>query len=385
MRVIPPLEIDGARLTSSTVSEPASGVETAWTSGATFNLRDQAILGAPSATVTMTVATPAVLTWNAHGLPNGSKIVLTTTGALPTGFTAGVAYYMVNRTTNTFQLAEAADGFPIATTGTQSGTHTATASIHRIYESQIASNTGNPPAIDDGTKWLDIGPTNKFAMFDLYRSTATFGASPLTVVITPGVRVDAIAMLGLVADTAQVTITSSSTTVYDETIDLNTREVLDWYDYFFEPFSTAPSFAKLDLPPYTNAIITVTLTRSSGYVSCGALCLGSATNIGATIYTAQNRATNYSRITRDEFGEATLTPRRSVPKVNATVICDKGRVNVARDLRTALNAVPAAWIGVDDSADGFFEAMLILGIYKIFDITIDQPTAATIALELEEI
>jgi len=77
-----------------------------------------------AATVTLTIASPGVVTWNSHGLANGDRVVLTTTGALPTGLTAGTAYYVVSSTTNTFQLAATANGSAINTSGGQSGTHT---------------------------------------------------------------------------------------------------------------------------------------------------------------------------------------------------------------------------------------------------------------------
>ncbi|HEY5993302.1 MAG TPA: hypothetical protein VIU46_01760, partial [Gallionellaceae bacterium] len=74
--------------------------------------------------VTISIANPAVVTWNSHNLGLNAPIVFSTTGALPTGITAGVTYYAVNRTTNTFQLATSVDGAGIATSGTQSGIHT---------------------------------------------------------------------------------------------------------------------------------------------------------------------------------------------------------------------------------------------------------------------
>lgn len=79
-----------------------------------------------SATVTMTIASPGVITHNAHGFSNGQATQLSTTGALPTGFSPGVTYYMVNVATNTYQLSATVGGAAINTTGTQSGVHTAT-------------------------------------------------------------------------------------------------------------------------------------------------------------------------------------------------------------------------------------------------------------------
>lgn len=84
-----------------------------------------------TATITMTIAGPGVVTWTGHGLAEGAPVVFTTTGALPTGITAGTTYF-VGRSpaTNTFNVsttvANAAAGTFITTSGTQSGTHTGT-------------------------------------------------------------------------------------------------------------------------------------------------------------------------------------------------------------------------------------------------------------------
>lgn len=83
--------------------------------------------------VTITIASPGVITWNAHGLAAGQQVDFSTTGALPTGLTAGVDYYVVAPAANTFQVATTAGGTPINTTGTQSGVHTA-----RLIATEIA-------------------------------------------------------------------------------------------------------------------------------------------------------------------------------------------------------------------------------------------------------
>lgn len=88
------------------------------------------VIRAQSAAVTMTIATPGVVTWTAHDLKTGDWLQLTTTGALPTGLTASTSYWVSVVDANSFKLsttkANAAAGTYIATSGSQSGTHTAT-------------------------------------------------------------------------------------------------------------------------------------------------------------------------------------------------------------------------------------------------------------------
>ena len=85
-----------------------------------------------TATVTITIAAPGVITWTSHGLVTGSPVVFTTTGALPTGITSGTTYFAIPTGVNTFQIAttavNAAAGTAITTSGTQSGVQTGTTS-----------------------------------------------------------------------------------------------------------------------------------------------------------------------------------------------------------------------------------------------------------------
>lgn len=80
-----------------------------------------------TATVTITIAAPGVVSWTAHGLTVGEAVKFTTTGALPTGLTAGTTYYVKTATdADSFTVAATAGGSEITTTGTQSGVHTGT-------------------------------------------------------------------------------------------------------------------------------------------------------------------------------------------------------------------------------------------------------------------
>ena len=60
--------------------------------------------GRTGKTVTLTVASPCVVTSTNHGLRYGTGLVFSTTGALPTGVTAGTTYYARYVAANTFHL-----------------------------------------------------------------------------------------------------------------------------------------------------------------------------------------------------------------------------------------------------------------------------------------
>jgi len=79
------------------------------------------LLNSLGGTVTITIASPAVITSSVN-LPNGSSIQLGTTGALPTGLSPNTTYYVINVSGTAFNLASTPGGSAINTTGTQSGT-----------------------------------------------------------------------------------------------------------------------------------------------------------------------------------------------------------------------------------------------------------------------
>lgn len=257
---------------------------------------------------------------------------------------------------------------------------------HRRYECQVVHSNRNPET-DTVTPaaWVDIGPTNKWAMFDLLRNTATEVASPLTVTLSPGVRFDSLALFGLVADAVEITLQVDGETVRTVQESLRTRIVTGWKDYYFKPFVTRPSFVVFDLPPYVNAAVTIKLTRANGNVKCGGVVVGTYEDLGRVQYDAENDTLNFSKVDRDKFGNSELLPRRNVPKTIQKILLDKAKVNKARAVRDALNAVPAVWSGLDDWADGYFESLLILGYYRRFTINLAHPKVAVLSLELEEI
>lgn len=81
----------------------------------------------PSFTVTITIASPGVLTTSgSHGLVIGDRIHFTTTGGLPSGLAVNTDYYVISTglTATQFQLALTPGGAAINTTGSQSGVHT---------------------------------------------------------------------------------------------------------------------------------------------------------------------------------------------------------------------------------------------------------------------
>jgi len=80
-----------------------------------------------SQTATISIASPAVITVT-NAPPTGTVVKFSTTGALPTGITAGTSYFVLNSGSSAtqFNITSTIGGSAINTSGTQSGVQTAT-------------------------------------------------------------------------------------------------------------------------------------------------------------------------------------------------------------------------------------------------------------------
>jgi len=353
MEVIPPIEITDARLTSTTIPEE---VATTYSGGTTYS--DEALAGLVS------VYGAAQIVWRSLQASN-------------TG----------NAQSEGAWWTKAGEVYPVYNSGSSCdiGGIVTDLSTHSLYESLVDSNTGY--ALTNTEKWKYIGKTNRFKMFDYKRNQRSTALGAITVVVTPDKRINSITIKGIIANSYSLTITSvgGGGTVYSSSGTLNTRVTANWSDYFYGEFTTKSSLAFSNIPLFTDAIITLTLTASSGNASVGSVVIGTAVYLGETQQSASSDILNFSSVDRDVDGNAILVPRRNIPKSRQRVLTEKSNVAKAIKIREELNASPAIWNGLTDSADGYFEAASILGFYRSFEIDMSMADLAIISIELEEV
>ncbi len=122
-------EVDGLTTgTTRVLTAPNADGTIALTNATGGQLISETFYGVVSgATVTMTIASPCVVTLPAgQVLAHNMPIVFTTSGALPTGIVSGTTYYVIQPAAGgVFNISATKGGTVINTTGSQSGTHTA--------------------------------------------------------------------------------------------------------------------------------------------------------------------------------------------------------------------------------------------------------------------
>lgn len=167
------LAVKNAMVTASSIAEPDT-TETAWSSSELVVAGAERIIATPSATVTMTIASPCVVTYTGNGLAVDTEVVFTNSGgALPTGITAGETYYILARTSvDTFTLKDA-DGRTINTSGSQSGTHTCTANVHKVYQAAVGYSTLAITAVDTSNERMTTASAHGFTADQAVMFTTT--------------------------------------------------------------------------------------------------------------------------------------------------------------------------------------------------------------------
>lgn len=226
---------------------------------------------------------------------------------------------------------------------------------HRVYESVRDSNVGNDPTLPASqynaagvaTWWIDIGPTNKYAMFDGLVSTQTLAASPLIIALAPG-AFNGFALFGVDADSYSITIKDApgGNVVYSEsTTPLEASQPADYYEYFFDRFKPLRQLIRADLDEYSSAEITITLNRATGLVGLGMLAIGDLRPLGIPQREAVVSPQDFSYIKYDDFGNAVVKKRANATGISIPVVIDQDTVNSVLDTMKEVLGTPVVIVG----------------------------------------
>jgi hypothetical protein len=270
------------------------------------------------------------------------------------------------------------DNFTAYSAGTR--VRRVTTNIHRVYEC-IQAHTGRDPlTLANETHWALVGPTNRWAMFDLRSGTLSTASTSIDVQIAPGL-IDSLALVEITAVSARVRMTDTPHgTFYDRTFTLIERDVTNYTDWFFAPFKQRKTLLLTDLPRVSGATVRVTLT-SGGTVSLGALLVGRSTVIGDVMARARVQVVDYSRKDVDQFGQTTIVERPSARSMNLEVLVASSRADEVIDALDELrNKISFFAVGSETG----YRSLQILG-WPEFDASINGPTFTTIAGKIQGI
>lgn len=253
-------------------------------------------------------------------------------------------------------------------------------STHRKYERLAAGTTATAPE-SDKANWLDIGPTNRAAMFDRKVGTLTTSPGNLTVVMRPG----GTSGLGALELTGRELVTRvrsapGGPVIYEKTVSLDATIIESPYDWFFAEFEQRTDVVMTDLPQhYFNGELEVQLTGTAG-VSMGVLQVGQVIEVGRTKKGASVGISDFSKKDRDTFGNYDVLERTWSKNSSMQVITDAADFNKIYRRLASLRATPCIYMGTDRLG---FDPLITYGFYKDFGITVDYEHSHLLNIEIE--
>jgi hypothetical protein len=260
------------------------------------------------------------------------------------------------------------------------GAIVAVASTHKLYASVQGANTNHNPVGDDGTWWLEIGPTNLWAMFDQKTGTQTQWFGEVRAVVNLVGRIDTIALLNLQGSSVNITLSDGVVDIYDEDYSLvSTDGISTLYAYFYEPLGFIRDLVVQDLPIDANLEASVSVT-SSGIVKVGSMLFGFGIETGATVYGAQVGIKDYSRIEEDDFGNYAIVQRGYSKTADITVFVERANHDFVYNLLADYRASPVLLIG----ADGF-TSLVQYGLLKDWRVAITYVSHSILDLQFQGI
>ena len=263
----------------------------------------------------------------------------------------------------------------------QPGDEVVVSTAHKKYSCAVATKDSpevgvalTPPS------WVEIGPTNKWAMFSNLTNTKSEDGNLLISEVTSPSIINGVAGFDIDGATeVNVTVTKAGIgEIYNKTIALRAPPPESgWYSYLFDEVKQDSSFVLTDLPAYSNTVVKVTLSGAD--VSIGALLLGGLTDIGTANYSSSLQLVDYSKKERDDFGNVNVIKRTSSKLVKFNLTIPTQQVESTFSKIQDITTIPAVYIG----AEGGDNSLVVFGYYEDYHNNITAPTVTTATLTVQ--
>lgn len=230
---------------------------------------------------------------------------------------------------------------------------------HRVYEAVQAHTARSALPEVDTAYWLDVGPTQRFAPFDIYTSTAATAVTSLTYVLTPGFF-NAISLYGLVGYIISLTLRDApgGAVIWSRlNVDLF-EQATGLYELLFTPLRQRSKLIFSDLPVTPTAELTLTISAGTGEaVGLGMMNIGDLRRVigeaewGGTEYGASAEPKTYSYIKYNDDGSMVIKRRGSATDLRGTVTMPASAAEYATAVIQEVLDVPVSCVATTE--DGY--------------------------------
>lgn len=230
--------------------------------------------------------------------------------------------------------------------------------------------------------WIRLGYSNIWRMFRDGADSRSTAPGEINVTIQTVAPATAIALLGLSGSHAYIMLTDDvEGIVYQADASLADIGVLDWWEYWFTDYDTVSSVYFPDIPAYGGAELNVLIEAATetANAECGRVVFGPEREIGVTVEGVQSRFEDFSTKTRDEFGNLTLVPRRTIRVVDYDFKVENTAVDFTQRAFSALAGTPAVFVGHPDLPE-----TTVFGVYQSFQVIVNGHMITDCSLSVEE-
>ena len=252
-------------------------------------------------------------------------------------------------------------------------------STHRVYEVVADPSTTDDPAIGvtkTPATWVDVGPTNKFKMFDEANNTASAGDN-ITVDIVPVSLVNSLAFFNVNCSVINISVFDNiGTLIYSKSEEMRNRPLVNgWYNYFYSGFTSKNKLVVLDIPPTTIGKITVEFVGVGA--SVGTFICGKQAEIGDTQFGTGAQLLDFSEPVEDDYGNISYKPGFTAKLVDYAIMADTAQLDSIFTEFETLKKRNSVFVGNPASIG---DSTLTYGFVRDYRQVYTWPTKSKIAL-----
>lgn len=287
---------------------------------------------------------------------------------------------------------------------------------HKVYESLVAGQTGTtttsapvwggggssvvptaptaPPTVTvtnstllDDTKWLPVGTTNRWAMFDLDKTTKTVWRNEIKNIFR-SLRATSMSLYGLrgrnlridLVDTDTLTGLANNVFWTSGDVALDKSVVLDFADWLDVPPVPVGSVSFTNITP-ASGWFRVVIT-GPGEVACDSLITGDFFSIGGTEYGASFGISDYGEKTWDQWGNYTYKKGTYSDKVRITTFFDNADLAAVAAGLKSVRGKPCGYIATDLDT---FKPLNALGVFADFQVVVKYAAKSLCSIEIDSL
>lgn len=245
----------------------------------------------------------------------------------------------------------------------------------QVYTSLQNGNVNKTPT-DEPTWWtawwLDVKPSNDFAMFDRTQDEASIGANGQQLFsFYTASEVNGVVLFNVQADTVHLAVSNGAGGLATQSVTVSGGVAV---------------FLDLDVPGGTTggAVVSVYAVRASGVVTIGEFIAGTRHGLGDPRLGLRYSIVDYSKKVEDGFGRTKFKQGRYAKRITAQLWIDTPTgsedLNNIKALLEYLRSSPSAWVFSQQSK--LAGITVVYGSYSDFYISVDYQNAVLCGLEI---